>query len=389
MTINNSHFAVGLLLLLTINSAISENLEVGQSIYNQGLDNHKVDMGEGFDVSAQYFPCANCHGRWGQGLQEAGVYAPNITWQQLSKPYQLQSTQGRQRKPYDLALFSRALSSGVDSSGATLSNVMPKYDYNASQVTALWEALKHLSKQEVPGVESNILNIGVILGDEAHRQTIIKILQTYFKQINNTGGIFQRQLRLIIDKTAAFKPDCCIAFMAYQIADFPKWTVNSTRISVFSTLNDTSQNTENPIFALYPGSQHQLKILRDYFNKNNNESSEMNWQVKPSGTELVTKRGQAEFLNVVKQSAVELQWIPEQLWMLSASKLLLQALNQVGRDVDSQKLIDALSNTHDYHTHFGPALSYGPQRFVGAQGAMIKKSIDQKWLWYQSEVSNQ
>lgn len=375
-------------LLLSINSSVlfAQQTDLGSEIYTKGLSEHKVDMGDGFDAPAQLFPCANCHGQWGQGSQESGIYAPNITWQQLTKPYDLQSTQGRQRQAYDLASFNRVLLDGVDSSGNTLASIMPRYDYNKEQIHSLWLSLKNLSDPQINGIETNRISIGVVLANSPYRQTIITLLRTYFQQINNNGGIFQRQIHLLTDKTPAFKSGCCIAMLTFEVSDLPQWARHLPNIVVFSSLNEPLKNTHNSLFALYPGAEHRSEILRTYSNNKINE--EYSLMIKPPGIELVTKRGQAEYLDLVNSSGIELQWISEQLWMLSATKLLLHVLNRVGRDVDSQKLINGLTDTHDYHTHLGPPLSFGPQRFIGAKGIMIKNSIDNKWLWYQPKVLN-
>ena len=358
---------------------VGQSKTLGETIYHQGLAKNTVDLGDGFDVSAQFFACANCHGSWGQGAQEGGVSAPNITQQQLIKPYVLASTQGRQRAAYDLNLFVRALNLGVDSSGTTLSHVMPRYDYSESQIKALWRTLHDLSRQSIVGVYDDLLNIGVVLGDKPHKAMVISILRAYFKQINQHGGVFQRQFRIVSDDQPEFAPNCCIVLLALQASDFPDWSIDVMRIAVFTSTRDVSITNNYPIFSLYPGQQQREEITQNYVQ--NFDGEVFRYEAKAPGIELVTKRGQAQYLALAQKSDESFDWVSEQLWMLSASQLLVHAINRVGRVIDVEKLIKTLSTVHDFHTHFGPALSFGPQQFVGSSGVLLKINDEKNWQW--------
>ena len=353
---------------------------LGETIYKEGLNNYLVNLGDGFNVSAQLFPCANCHGRWGKGSQEGGVVAPNITWSQLSKPYNIATTNGRYRAAYNHEIFARVIRTGIDSAGQNLATIMPRYNYTEAQIKALLKTLKQLSKQSVIGVESDTIKIGLVLGQLQQRDLIIKLMQSYFQQINLNGGIFQRKIHLILDNTSGFKADCCLAMLSYSEDMFPVWASSLARINVFSSPLDSAVTNKIPSFSLYPGEQARQTLLEKYRKLH---LSPQKWQVKSPGFELVTQRGQAEYLKIAQQAGVPAKWLEQQLWILSASKLLVHSLNKVGRDVDSEKLTEQLSKTYDFHTHFGPSLSFGVQRYIGAVGMMIKAAgSHSSWIWW-------
>lgn len=53
----------------------------------------------------------------------------------------------------------------------------------------------------------------------------------------------------------------------------------------------------------------------------------------------------------------------------SAAKILVEALKRVGKDVSREKLIQALEGFYQYPTGLTPAITYGPNRRIGAMGA--------------------
>ena len=379
--INTRAFYHLILVLLLFQTALTKANGLGEIIYKEGLENHLVNLGDGFNVPAQLFPCANCHGRWGEGSQEGGVVAPDITWSQLNKPYYLTTTRGRSRAAYDFVSFARVIRTGIDSAGQDLATIMPRYNYTEKQIKALLLTLKQLSKQSVIGVESDTIKIGLVLGQLQQRSLIIKLMQSYFQQVNLNGGVFRRKIQLVLDNTSDYKADCCLAMLAYSEHIFPPWASSLTRITVFSSPLDSVATDKTPPFSLYLGEQARQALLEKYRKRH---LSSQHLIIKPPKLEQVTQRGQAEYLQIALQAGVPVKWVPEQLWMLSVSKLLVHTLNKVGRDVDPQKLTEQLSKTHDFHTHFGPSLSFGPQRYIGAVGGVVHALLDQKgWVWYQ------
>jgi ABC-type branched-subunit amino acid transport system substrate-binding protein len=60
-----------------------------------------------------------------------------------------------------------------------------------------------------------------------------------------------------------------------------------------------------------------------------------------------------------------------QMSAYSAAKVLAEALKKVGKDLSREKLIQVLEGFYEYRTGLTPAISYGPNRRVGAMGAYV------------------
>jgi hypothetical protein len=51
--------------------------------------------------------------------------------------------------------------------------------------------------------------------------------------------------------------------------------------------------------------------------------------------------------------------------------MLIEGLKRAGKDVSREKLIQALEGLHEYSTGLTQAITYGPNRRIGATGAYI------------------
>lgn len=60
-----------------------------------------------------------------------------------------------------------------------------------------------------------------------------------------------------------------------------------------------------------------------------------------------------------------------QIAAYSAAKILVEALRRSGKDVSREKLINSLEGLYEYQTGLTPAITYGPNRRVGAMGAYV------------------
>ena len=55
----------------------------------------------------------------------------------------------------------------------------------------------------------------------------------------------------------------------------------------------------------------------------------------------------------------------------SAAKILVEGLKRAGREVSREKLIETLEGLSGYVTGLTPAVTYGPNRRIGAMGAYV------------------
>lgn len=81
--------------------------------------------------------------------------------------------------------------------------------------------------------------------------------------------------------------------------------------------------------------------------------------------------GVKEFRALADKYKLPAHHMAAQISALSAAKILVEALKRAGRDVSREKLIQALEGLYEYRTGLTPAITYGPNRRVGAMGAYI------------------
>ncbi len=174
----------------------------GESV--DGAGDIKAFLGaDKLELPASTFPCSNCHGLRGQGTQEGGLQPPPINWETLVATHTSALTR-RERPPYTEATLARAIKLGLDSTNAPLHPGMPQYDLKPGQMADLIAYLKKLGKDvdTDPGLDNNRIKVGAALplsGALAQVGEDIKAtLTAYFASINAQGGIYGRQLDLVV-----------------------------------------------------------------------------------------------------------------------------------------------------------------------------------------------
>ncbi len=93
-------------------------------------------------------------------------------------------------------------------------------------------------------------------------------------------------------------------------------------------------------------------------------------------------KGIKEFYTLAEKYKLPKTHLAVQLSTYSAAKILVEALRRVGREVSREKLIQALEGLSLYPTELTPAITYSPNRRIGALGAYVLQ-IDLKekrWL---------
>ena len=91
----------------------------------------------------------------------------------------------------------------------------------------------------------------------------------------------------------------------------------------------------------------------------------------PTGPADQSAEGVKEFRALADKYKLPTHHLAAQISAYSAAKILVEALKRVGRDVSREKLIQALEGLYEYQTGLTPAITYGPNRRVGAMGAYI------------------
>src|SRR5215510_12827008 len=152
------------------------------------------------DVPASTLSCAGCHGARGEGKTEGGVTAGNLTWSNLTKPYGHTHDNGRKHDAFSEASFIRALTGGVDPAGNKFAVAMPVYRMPQQDMADLIAYLKRVETDLDPGVSDDEIVIGTLLPEKSAltglAQAMEGVLQAYFAEVNNRGGIYNRKIRL-------------------------------------------------------------------------------------------------------------------------------------------------------------------------------------------------
>ncbi|MCL6480888.1 MAG: ABC transporter substrate-binding protein, partial [Firmicutes bacterium] len=155
---------------------------------------------ESVEVPASTLPCAGCHGYDGRGRAEGGVVPSAVTWEALTKPYQVALPGGRRRPPYDEVSLRTAIALGFDPAGNTLNPAMPRYGFSREDMADLIAYLKRLGTDLDPGLTDYAIRIGTILPDSGPLgevgAEVRGILQAYFDELNAAGGLYERKLEL-------------------------------------------------------------------------------------------------------------------------------------------------------------------------------------------------
>lgn len=84
-----------------------------------------------------------------------------------------------------------------------------------------------------------------------------------------------------------------------------------------------------------------------------------------------TAEGLNEFRKLWAKYNLTPKHMAAQISAYSAAKILAEALKKAGKDLSREKLIQVLEGFYEYRTGLTPAISYGPNRRVGAMGAYV------------------
>lgn len=91
----------------------------------------------------------------------------------------------------------------------------------------------------------------------------------------------------------------------------------------------------------------------------------------PTSPDAQSEKGKREFSALAEKYKLSTQHLATQFFAYSAAKILVEALKRVGKDVSREKLIQALEGFYQYPTELTPAITYGPNRRIGAIGAYV------------------
>ncbi len=228
------------------------------------------------DLSAELFPCANCHGEDGEPQSEGTLTAPGIAWSRLTaQTYR----QNEIRSAYDEHLLERAIVEGVNASEKPLNSAMPRYRMSKTQVTAVIAYLKQLGSDiDVdPSISQTSLRLGSSLpltGAEAATGRMLKAtLEACLAHVNAAGGIYGRKLELVATDSAnsviGGRTELSPVF-AYLASYRPDRSPpngsrsNAPLIGPLAFESDGRVISDHPVIHLLPSLADQARALVDY-----------------------------------------------------------------------------------------------------------------------------
>ncbi len=193
-------------LLATAGHAEEADLQdLGRRLYRDGIGTDGESIvavigSPGVEVPGTAVACVRCHGEDGRGRPEGGVSPSDLTWQALTRPYDVTHPSGRRHPPYDARRLVRAVTMGLDPAGNELHVAMPRFRLSQADAAALTAYLRALEVDVDPGIEDDRLVLGTLLplyGPRADMgQAALAVLRAWTDEINRAGGIYGRRLEL-------------------------------------------------------------------------------------------------------------------------------------------------------------------------------------------------
>ncbi|WP_051293095.1 ABC transporter substrate-binding protein [Citrifermentans bremense] len=178
----------------------AEALRLGEAMYRNGVlpsGRPMVGVVQGdIEMTGEMSTCSSCHMRSGMGSMEGGIltpptggsklYAPLARQQDIPGPLVNRSMfKSPPRPTYDDASLAAALVYGIDPTGRTLRETMPRYRLTQKETEILVFYLKQLSAKPSPGVDGETVRFATIVTDQvsaADRDALLLPLKAFLQE---------------------------------------------------------------------------------------------------------------------------------------------------------------------------------------------------------------
>jgi ABC-type branched-subunit amino acid transport system substrate-binding protein len=268
---------------------LSESELRGKQIYFEGTspgggEINAIVGDEAAVLPASAMPCSGCHGSDGLGRPEGGVIPLDIRWSELVKTYGHVHHDGRRHPAFDDQSAALSIVAGVDSANNTLDRSMPIYQMSQQDIDDLVAYMKVLEFDLDPGVTDDTVRVATLLPlsgpagatGEAMRQ----VIQGYFDEVNEGGGIFGRRIELLPVPMAetpdasmdtlreAFDTESIFALVGAYSVGYDQALLGYVRsdnvplIGPF-TLDPGDAFLDASAFYLFAGFEDQVRVLAD------------------------------------------------------------------------------------------------------------------------------
>ena len=185
---------------------LSEPQQRGKQIYFEGTSPRGTEItavvgDEAALLPGSTMPCSSCHGSDGLGRPEGGVIPLDIRWSELVKTYGHVHHDGRRHPAFDDDSFIRSMIAGVDPANNPMDRSMPMYQMSGEDMADLVAYMKVLEHDLDPGVADDAVRVATLLplsgraGETGDAMRVV--LEGYFNDINEAGGVFGRRIELM------------------------------------------------------------------------------------------------------------------------------------------------------------------------------------------------
>ena len=268
---------------------LSEAQQRGKQIYFEGTSPRGTEItavvgDEAARLPGSTMPCSSCHGSDGLGRPEGGVTPLDIRWSELVKTYGHVHHDGRRHPAFDDDSFIRSMIAGIDPAENPMDRSMPMYQMSAEDMADLVAYMKVLEYDLDPGVSDDRVQVATLLplagraGETG--QAMRQVLESYFTNINEEGGVFGRKIELLTIPAAetreasldtlreAFDSEGVLALVgAYTVGlDEDLLTfLRSDNVPLVGpfTLDPGDAFVDSTAFYLFAGLDEQARVLAD------------------------------------------------------------------------------------------------------------------------------
>ncbi len=189
--------------------ALTPEQQRGREIYRRGqIAGVSVGVAlvgaEGMSISSTSFPCANCHGVFGEGGREGGIAVPSLNWRRLTSPA-VSTVSGQSRGVYARDTLRQAIAAGLDPERRRLHESMPRFTMPDARLSEVIAYLERIGDDEDtdPGVSPTTIRIGAALplsGPLAAAGAAIReTMERVFAAASADGRIYGRRIELMTE----------------------------------------------------------------------------------------------------------------------------------------------------------------------------------------------
>ena len=367
----------------------------GREIYLEGTGTEEITAlvgGEGgTEVPASALPCAGCHGRDGRGQAEGGVKPSDLT-----------------RIDDDRAL-KRGIAMGLGADGRQLHVAMPRYRMSQQDMADLISYIKPRGHQTDPGVSETTVRIGTVLPPSLFKP----VRETLAARFEEAGELWGRRIELKTLELTGPSKDWPAQVKEFLVKEEIFAVAGAVLDGAFEEMEVpvigpfTLQPTENRyVFHLSPGLEDQMKALKRFaqekrlgspvffpgsgpealalLRKSQEEGKRPTLLATGKAADAALLAAPAAFdgrIFVAVPTPLSQEHSSVQLAALAAAEVLLEGLERSGRNLTRDRLIETLESLRAFQTGYGPPVTFGPVRRLGARGAYILKADLKRKAW--------